>query len=213
MMRVHWTVGNSLGAFSRMDSKTSTSIDADLLALVGKGDRRAFGRLYDLSAPLLFTLLVRILNDREEAEDLLQEIYAEVWRKSARYDEQRGSPMAWLVTLTRSRAIDRLRARASRGHGLTDSLEEAPIVEMQGHDPTPFDQHADAEIRTLVMKALVDLPSAQRQALELAYYEGLSHSEIAVRLKEPVGTIKTRIKLGMSKLKIALQSCWDVELP
>lgn len=196
-----------------MDLKTSSSIDTDLLVQIAKGDRRAFGQLYDRSAPILFTLLVRILSDREEAEDLLQEVYAEVWRKSVRYDERRGSPMAWLVTLTRSRAIDRLRARASRGHGVTDSIDETPLAETQGRDPTPFEQRADAETRTLVMKALMELPTAQRQALELSYYEGLSHSEIAVRLKEPVGTIKTRIKLGMSKLKIALQPCWDVESP
>ena len=199
------------GHTTRMDPKTSTSIDADLLTLIAKGDRRAFGQLYDRSSPVLFTLLVRILTDREEAEDLLQEVYTEVWRKSVRYDERRGSPMAWLVTLTRSRAIDRLRARASRGHGITDSIDDAPIGETQGHDPTPFDQRADAEVRTFVMKALVELPAAQRQALELSYYEGLSHSEIADQLKEPVGTIKTRIKLGMSKLKSALQPCWDAE--
>ena len=194
-----------------MEVQTSTSIDSDLLARIAKGDRRAFGHLYDRSASVLFALSLRVLGDREEAEDLLQEVYAEVWRKSVGYDERRGTPMAWLITLTRSRAIDRLRARASRGHGVTDSIDEAPIADTQGHDPTPFDQHADAEVRGLVMKALVELPAAQRQALELAYYEGLSHSEIADRLKEPIGTIKTRIKLGMSKLKTALQPCWDTE--
>ena len=94
---------------------------------------------------------------------------------------------------------------------MTDSMDNAPIAETQGHAPTPFDQQADAEVRVLVMKALVELPAAQRQALELSYYEGLSHSEIAERLKEPVGTIKTRIKLGMSKLKVALQPCWETE--
>jgi RNA polymerase sigma-70 factor, ECF subfamily len=196
-----------------MDSRNSTSIDANLLTLIAKGDRRAFGQLYDRSSQVLFTLSLKLLGDREEAEDLLQEVYTEVWRKSVRYDERRGSPMAWLITLTRSRGIDRIRARASRGHGMTESLEDAPIADMQGHAPTPFDQQADAEVRTFVMKALVELPTAQRQALELSYYEGLSHSEIAERLKEPVGTIKTRIKLGMSKLKTALQPCWNIELP
>ncbi|MBA2252813.1 MAG: sigma-70 family RNA polymerase sigma factor, partial [Nitrospirales bacterium] len=188
-----------------------TPIDADLLTLIAKGDRRAFGQLYDRSSQMLFTLSLKMLGDREEAEDLLQEVYTEVWRKSVRYDERRGSPMAWLITLTRSRGIDRIRARASRGHGLTDSIEDAPIADTQGRGPTPFDQQADAEIRVFVMKALVELPAAQRQALELSYYEGLSHSEIAERLKEPVGTIKTRIKLGMSKLKTALQPCWNIE--
>jgi RNA polymerase sigma-70 factor (ECF subfamily) len=194
-----------------MDSRTSTSIDSDLLALITKGDRRAFGQLYDRSSQVLFTLSLRILSDREEAEDLLQEVYTEVWRKSVRYDERRGSPMGWLVTLTRSRAIDRLRARASRGHGVTDSIDDAPIADTQGHDPTPFDRQADAEVRIMVMKALVELPAAQRQALELSYYEGLSHAEIAERLREPVGTIKTRIKLGISKLKTALKPCWDTD--
>ncbi|WP_447983367.1 sigma-70 family RNA polymerase sigma factor [Nitrospira sp. Nam74] len=194
-----------------MDSRNSTSIDADLLTLIAKGDRRAFGQLYDRSSPVLFTLSLKMLGDREEAEDLLQEVYTEVWRKSVRYDERRGSPMAWLITLTRSRGIDRIRARASRGHRMTESIEDAPIADTQGHNPTPFDQQADAEVRAFVMRALVELPAAQRQALELAYYQGLSHSEIAERLKEPVGTIKTRIKLGMSKLKTALQPCWNIE--
>jgi len=94
---------------------------------------------------------------------------------------------------------------------MTDSIDDAPVADTQGHDPTPFDRQADAEIRVLVMKALVELPAAQRQAVELSYYEGLSHSEIAERLKEPVGTIKTRIKLGMSKLKAALQPCWNID--
>jgi RNA polymerase sigma-70 factor, ECF subfamily len=211
MMRVRRDGPASPDETARMDIRNSTSIDSDLLTLIAKGDRRAFGRLYDRSSQVLFTLSLRMLGDREEAEDLLQEVYTEVWRKSVRYDARRGSPMAWLITLTRSRGIDRLRARASRGHGMTDSIDDAPVAQTQGHDPTPFDQQADAEVRVMVMKALVELPAAQRQALELSYYEGLSHSEIAERLKEPVGTIKTRIKLGMSKLKIALQPCWNTE--
>ena len=194
-----------------MDSRNSTSIDTHLLTLIAKGDRRAFGQLYDRSSQVLFTLSLKMLGDREEAEDLLQEVYTEVWRKSVRYDERRGSPMAWLTTLTRSRGIDRIRARASRGHGMTESIDDVPIADTQGHDPTPFDQQADAEVQGFVMKALVELPAAQRQALELSYYEGMSHSEIAERLKEPVGTIKTRIKLGMSKLKSALQPCLNIE--
>jgi RNA polymerase sigma-70 factor, ECF subfamily len=211
MMRVRRDGPASPDETARMDIRNSTSIDSDLLTLIAKGDRRAFGRLYDRSSEVLFTLSLRMLGDREEAEDLLQEVYTEVWRKSVRYDARRGSPMAWLITLTRSRGIDRLRARTSRGHGMTDSIDDAPVAQTQGRDPTPFDQQADAEVRVMVMKALVELPAAQRQALELSYYEGLSHSEIAERLKEPVGTIKTRIKLGMSKLKITLQPCWNTE--
>ncbi|HJU05427.1 MAG TPA: sigma-70 family RNA polymerase sigma factor [Nitrospiraceae bacterium] len=187
----------------------SPVIDPDLLALIAKGDRRAFGRLYDRSSSLLYALALRILEDKDEAGDLLQEVYTEVWCKIARYDAQRGSPIAWLVTLTRSRAIDRLRARVSKGHGRTHSIEDTTATELHDHALTPFEQRADMELRIHVSRALAELPEAQRQALELAYYEGLSHSEIAKRLCEPLGTVKTRIKLGMSKLKTTLRSCWE----
>lgn len=182
-------------------------IAPELLARVARGDRDAFGQLYDLSSPLLFTLALRILRDRDEAADLLQEVYVEVWRKSLRYDTQRGSPMAWLIILTRSRAIDRLRARASRGVAVTDTLDEtAPLVDRQ---PSPFDRQAASEVREIVTRAMADLPPPQQEALELAYYEGLSHAEIAERLNQPLGTIKTRIKLGMSKLKTVLRPCFE----
>jgi RNA polymerase sigma-70 factor (ECF subfamily) len=195
-----------------MDSSpdhAATGIDSDLLALIAKGDRRAFGRLYDQSSTLLYTLCIRILGDHDEAADLLQEIYAEVWRKAARYDARRGTPMAWLVTLSRSRAIDRLRARVSRGRALTHSIDDTKATDVQDCAPTPLEQHVGSELRMSVVQALAELPAAQRQALELAYYEGLSHSEIAARLGEPLGTIKTRIKLGMNKLKTTLRSCWE----
>ena len=179
-------------------------IDPDLVARAAKGDQKAFETLYDQSISLLFTLAARILDDREEAADLLQEVYLEVWRKGARYDPARGTPIAWLVTLTRSRAIDRLRSRGSKGHGRTNSIEEAGAAELPDGTPGPYEAAADRELRVAVTKALEGLPEAQQQALELAYYEGLSHTEIAARLNQPVGTIKTRIKLGISKLKVVL---------
>jgi len=111
--------------------------------------------------------------------------------------------------MTRSRAIDRLRSRASRGHGITDSLDRSPAAQVQDQTPGPLEASADLELRGLVAKALAELPAAQQQALELAYYEGLSHAEIAGRLNEPLGTIKTRIKLGMNKLHATLRSYWD----
>ena len=189
--------------------QASSLIDPDLLARVGKGDHQAFSELYHRTSSLLFTLARRILNDRDEAADLLQEIYLEVWCKVVRYDAGRGSPMAWLVTMTRSRAIDRLRSRASRGHGITGSLDRSPTAQVQDQTPGPLEASADLELRGLVAKALTELPAAQQQALELAYYEGLSHTEIAGRLNEPLGTIKTRIKLGMNKLHATLRSYWD----
>lgn len=180
------------------------------MALVAKGDRRAFGRLYDQSCPLLYTLSMRILSDQDEAASLLQEVYTEVWCKIARYEPRRGSPIAWLVTLTRNKAIDRLRSRTERGHGKTGSLNATPPAErLQDHDAPWSDRHPDTEMRTRVSQALAELPAAEQQALELAYYEGLSHTEIAQRLNEPVGMIRTMIRQGMNKLKASLQVSWE----
>lgn len=184
--------------------QAASLIDSELVARVAKGDQQAFETLYDQSSSLLFTLAMRILGDREDATELLQEVYLEVWRKGVRYDPARGTPIAWLVTLTRSRGIDRLRSRASKGHGRTDSMERTGATALPDENAGPFEAAADLELRRVVTKALSELPEAQQQALELAYYEGLSHSEIAERLNQPVGTIKTRIKLGMSKLKTVL---------
>jgi len=187
-------------------SQHATSmIDSNLLARVVKGDQQAFSQLYDHSSTLLFTLAVRILGNHEEAAELLQDVYLEVWRKVSRYDVGRGTPIAWLVTLTKSRAIDRLRARASRGYQATNSLEAGTVAQAADHGPSPFETQADQELRIAVEAAVAGLPIAQQQAIELAYYEGLSHAEIASRLNQPLGTVKTRIKMGMSKLRDSLQ--------
>jgi RNA polymerase sigma-70 factor (ECF subfamily) len=184
-------------------------IDPSLLARVVKGDQQAFSQLYDHSNTLLFTLAVRILGNHEEAADLLQDVYLEVWRKISRYDVGRGTPVAWLVTLTRSRAIDRLRARAARGYRSTNSLEAGAAAQVTDPGPSPYETQADQELRIAIGSAVAGLPQAQQQAIELAYYEGLSHAEIAARLNQPLGTVKTRIKLGMSKLRDGLQQWWD----
>jgi RNA polymerase sigma-70 factor (ECF subfamily) len=179
------------------------------LALVANGDQQAFSQLYDHSSSLLFTLAVRILGNHEEAAALLQDVYLEVWRKVSRYDVGRGTPVAWLVTLTRSRAIDRLRARAARGSRATPSLEDGAAAQLDDQGPSPFETQTDQELRIAIGAAVAGLPQAQQQAIELAYYEGLSHAEIAARLNQPLGTVKTRIKLGMSKLRDGLQRWWN----
>ncbi|MDN5941408.1 MAG: sigma-70 family RNA polymerase sigma factor [Nitrospira sp.] len=184
---------------------TTSTIDPILLARVVKGDQQAFSQLYDHSSTLLFTLAVRMLGSREEAAELLQDVYLEVWRKVSRYDVGRGTPVAWLITLTKSRAIDRLRARTSRGYRATDSLQGETTTQVADPGPSPLETQADQELRTAVGAAVAGLPQSQQQAIELAYYEGLSHTEIAARLNQPLGTVKTRIKLGMSKLRESLQ--------
>ena len=180
-------------------------IDQTLLALVAKGDQQAFSTLYDHSSRLLFTLAIRILGSREDASELLRDVYVDVWRKVSRYDVGRGTPVAWLVTLTKSRAIDQLRARASRGYRATNTLEAGTAAQPADPSPNPFETRADHELRLAVGSAVAGLPQAQQQAIGLAYYEGLSHAEIAARLNQPLGTVKTRIKLGMSRLRESLQ--------
>jgi RNA polymerase sigma-70 factor (ECF subfamily) len=184
---------------------TTLMIDPNLLARVLKGDQQAFSQLYDHSSTLLFTLALRILGNREEAVELLQDVYWEVWRKVSRYDVGRGTPVAWLITLTKSRAIDRLRARASRGYQATNSLEARAAAEVADPGPSPYETQGDQELRAAIEAAVAGLPQAQQQAIELAFYEGLSHAEIASRLNQPLGTVKTRIKLGMSRLRDSLQ--------
>ena len=187
----------------------TSSIDPALLANIVKGDQQAFSQLYDHSSTLLYTLAFRILGNREEADELLQDVYLEVWRKVARYDVGRGTPIAWLITLTRSRAIDRLRARNARAIRTASPLDPTVSSSVADLGPSPFETQADQELRMAVGTAITSLPPAQQQAIELAYYEGLSHHEIAARLNQPLGTVKTRIKLGMSKLRETLRHCWD----
>ena len=185
-------------------------IDPKLMARVVKGDHQAFSQIYDQSSTLLYSMAVRILGSREDAAELLQEVYLEVWRKVVRYDVGRGTPIAWLITLTRSRAIDRLRARGARARQQAgEPLDGSSASLVADRHPDPLESHVDQELRGLVSGALADLPQAQQQAIELSYYEGLSHAEIATRLNQPLGTVKTRIKLGMSKLRDSLRHYWD----
>ncbi len=190
--------------------QAASTIDPTLLTRVVKGEQQAFSRLYDLSSTLLYSLAVRILGNREEAAELLQEVYLEVWRKAARYDVSRGTPIAWLITLTRSRAIDRLRTRGTRALRQTGQPLDLPAAgRVADQHPTPLDAQADQELRQLVYDALAGLPPVQQQAIELAYYDGLSHAEIAIKLNQPLGTVKPRITLGMSKLRESLRPYWE----
>ncbi len=192
--------------------QSSSTVAPDLVARVVGGDQAAFEQLYEQSSPLLFTLVSRIVGNEGEAADLLQEVYLEVWRKASNYDHARGTPMAWLVTLARSRAIDRVRALGSRGKGVTASLDDTPASDLIASNTDAMEISAASERQALVWAALKTLPLVQRQAIELAYYEGLTHVEISERLNVPLGTIKTRIRLAMEKLRGSLQPLWEEEL-
>jgi RNA polymerase sigma-70 factor, ECF subfamily len=170
--------------------------DVEVLQAVARGDEQALGQIYDRYRVILFGLLVRILSSREEAEDVLQDVFLQVWRRAGDFDENRGRPFTWLVTLARSRAIDRLRSRAAR--------ERLAVASAQDSSEEISDAANDAfksEQRNLVANALAQLPDEQKRTLMLAYFDGLTQSEIADRLGAPLGTVKTRMRSGMTKLR------------
>ena len=173
----------------------------DLVARCAAGDQAALAGLYDASNSLVYGLAVRILGDRDLAEDVVVEVYSQAWREAQSFSPARGSAASWLMTLARSRSVDLLRSR--RRDRATEPLESAGEVEAS--TPTPEAATMDAERHGLVRGALSSLSQEQRHAIELAYYSGLSHSEIAERLDVPLGTIKTRIRLGMMRMREMLE--------
>jgi RNA polymerase sigma-70 factor (ECF subfamily) len=170
--------------------------DVDILHAIARGDEQALAHLYDRYRLILFGLVMRILNSREEAEDVLQEVFIQVWRRAADFDELRGRPFTWLVTLARSRAIDRLRSLASRERVATASVSDPTEAVSDAADDA-----FRSEQRGVVASALTQLPDEQKITLVLAYFEGLTQSEIATRLGAPLGTVKTRMRSGMIKLR------------
>lgn len=179
-----------------MQQDSVQTADIELLKAVSRGDEQALAQLYDNYRVILFGLLVRILNSREEAEDVLQEVFLQVWRRAKDFDETRGKPFTWLVTLARSRAIDRLRSLGARDRVAQASVREAS----EEVSDAAFDTFR-SEQRTLVTSALSQLPEEQKRPLVLAYFDGLTQSEIAANLGAPLGTVKTRMRAGMIKLR------------
>ncbi|MGH9944665.1 MAG: sigma-70 family RNA polymerase sigma factor [Pyrinomonadaceae bacterium] len=171
--------------------------DADLLRAVARGDESALASIYNRYSSILLGLLLRILHSRPEAEDVLQEVFVQVWRRAADFDEARGRAFTWLVTLARSRAIDRLRAIDSRDRAVNNAAMLSPSEDVSDAS----DDALRSERAEIVRRALAGIPEEQRRALMLAYYEGLTQSEIAARLNQPLGTVKTRMRSGMIKLR------------
>jgi RNA polymerase sigma-70 factor, ECF subfamily len=174
---------------------------AQLIALTAQGDQAALATFYDRTSPQVFGLVLKILTNREAAEEVTLDVYTQVWRQAHTYDRTRGAPGAWLMTLARTRAIDRFRAGAAE-HGRIESLD---VVEwFASGDDNPEQNVEGQERRRYVQDALTVLTAEQRQAIALAYFYGLSQSEIAEKLQVPLGTVKTRMRLGMIKLREAL---------
>ena len=178
------------------EAAPQTSSDTELLHAIARGDESALAALYDRYHSILLGLLLRILHSRVEAEDVLQEVFLQIWQRAANFDESRGRGFTWMVTLARSRAIDRLRALQSRQRADDTALRDGPE---QVGDASQDAYHA--EQREIVRAALAEIPEEQRRALLLAYFEGLTQSEIAARLGQPLGTVKTRMRSGMLKLR------------
>jgi RNA polymerase sigma-70 factor, ECF subfamily len=173
------------------------TIAVNLIQKVANQDRDAFSQLYDRFSSLVFTLAMRMLKVRSDAEDLLQEVFVQVWRQAQSYSVQRGSPEAWIVNIARSRAIDKIRSirRMEKSFVLTDDparAESSDNVESSA---------AESEARMAMNSALANLPETQRKVLELAYFDGLTQTEIANRLAEPLGTVKTRMRSGIQRLR------------
>jgi RNA polymerase sigma-70 factor (ECF subfamily) len=175
----------------------SVSSSIALIQRIGAQNRDAFSQFYDRYSPIVYSLALRMLRVQSDAEDLLQEVFLQVWRQATAYSAERGSPEAWLINIARSRAIDKLRSirRRERSFVLTDdpaAAESTDNVESSA---------GESETRLAMNSALANLPEAQRRVLELAYFDGLSQTEIAARLAEPLGTIKTRMRSAILRLR------------
>jgi RNA polymerase sigma-70 factor (ECF subfamily) len=180
----------------RAGAEAAEAVNADV-TLIGRivaRDESALAKLYDRHSRLLFGLMLRILRDRGETEELLQEVFLAVWSRADTYCETLGSPAAWLVSIARNRCIDRLRARSVRTRVL-ETAEEPPRVE------NPESSAARKEQQEAIRLALVSLPPQQRELIENAFFLGLTHSELAARFGLPLGTVKTRVRAGLGALR------------
>jgi RNA polymerase sigma-70 factor (ECF subfamily) len=176
--------------------------DRRLVSAVADGSTEALGRLYDRYASTVYGLAKRVVQGAEDAEEVAQDVFAQVWRDAARYQAGRATVAGWIVMLTRARAIDRLRARRARpdvGQG-TDSGS----VRVASAHPDPEQVSISSEAVGSVRQALTGLPEPQRELIQLAYYEGLTHTEIAERTGIPLGTVKTRLRTAMATLRGAM---------
>src|SRR5712692_6180663 len=171
----------------------AAAADEALLRRVAAGDARALRQLYDRCAPAALALALRILRNRAEAEDTLQDAFIEAWKRARTFDARRGSATAWLLAIARSRALDRLRAKGSADRAAQAAAREEIL-------PRALEPAEERQERELLQRALSALPPEQRETLELAYFEGLTQSEIAARTGDPLGTVKTRCRLALDKL-------------
>ena len=176
--------------------------DATLVESLLRQDVNAFEQLYDRHSRTVYSLILRILQQTATAEEVVQDVFLQLWRNAAAYDAERGPFVPWLLTLARNRALDRLRLKSERQRRREDQTDELPPVATAPEYEKELDERRSVERVRSLMGSL--LPQ-QKRAIELAYFEGLSHSEIAEKLKEPLGTVKSWIRNGLLRLKEGLQ--------
>jgi RNA polymerase sigma-70 factor (ECF subfamily) len=177
--------------------------DVEQLRRIAGGDRSAFASFYDQYSGLLFAIAVKVLNDAKEAEDVLQEVFMQIWNKAEAYDPLLGRPASWAVTLTRNKAIDRIRASQRRSRLLEQATVEASVT--PDDSPSANEQLHGKENAEKIRSVVAALPPDQRRAIELAFFSGLTQDEISQTLQEPLGTIKARIRRGLLKLREKLE--------
>lgn len=188
--------------------------DADLIGRAAGGDARALEALYDRYSGVVFSFALRLVQDRQLAEEVLQEVFFRAWQQGGSFSAQRGSLVTWLLSITHNLAIDEIRKRRRRPQK-ADSEEPEQVLAAVADTSAAADVEGEVwlgSLRETMREALGQLPPAQREAIELAYYQGLTQREISETLGEPLGTIKTRMRLGLQKLREALGSS-GVELP
>ena len=188
--------------FTPSDSR-EVSLDAALVRRLLQRDVNAFEELYDRHSRIVFALIQRILQQAATSEEVVQDVFLALWRNAAQYDESRGPFVPWLLTLARNRALDQLRLKSERQRRREDQTEELPpVVTMPDFEGSLDEQRRARRVR----EVMASLNPQQKRAIELAYFEGLSHSEIANALKEPLGTVKSWIRNGLLRLKEGLQA-------
>jgi RNA polymerase sigma-70 factor (ECF subfamily) len=168
------------------------------LGRIAAGDQNALAALYDESGQLVYSVALRLLGDAADAEEVTMDVYTQVWRNAASYEDSRGTVTTWLITLARSRAIDRMRSRSGR---LQNETAFPETFDLPSGGTSPERQSEEAQRRRRVNAALQTLPPEQREVVRLAFFAGLTHSELAARLQQPLGTVKTRLRTGMMKLR------------
>ena len=166
---------------------------------VADRDEAAFERLYDESNPLIFGLVFRVVGQRADAEEVVFDVYQQIWSQAGRFDGEKSSAAGWMVMIARSRALDYLRSAAFRRQSNTTAAEDA--APMRSESPAPDEVEFSRQRRVVVQSALRELPDEQRTLIELAFFDGLTHSELATKAGIPLGTVKTRIRSALGKLR------------